>query len=54
MSIFWTLILGAIAFFFIKRRYGHAWTDRLNTQDRLHSHRDAEIAKIKRLTDRRY
>ncbi len=53
MGFILTLILSAMAFLYFRKRYWK-WTRELETQGRLQRHRDVEIAKIKRLTDRRY
>ncbi len=53
MGFILTLILSAIAFLYLRKRYWK-WTNELESNNRLSSYRDAEIAKIKKLTDRRY
>ncbi len=54
MGFMWTFILGIIAFFLIRRHYARKQDHRLSRPDTLFRHRDREIERIKRLTDRRY
>ena len=54
MGFILTLIIGVIAFFFVKRHYQKKWDGKLNHQRGITRSRDFEIERIKRLTDRRY